>query len=379
MAYVVGIDGNEANVSNRVGSNVYAYEVLHALYAWLQKEPKFSVVVYVSSPPLDDLPVANEWWRYEVITHQPFWTLWRLPIELWRHRQIDLFYSPGHYLPSISPVPMIPTIMDIAFEFFPEQFKKKDYWQLHLLTMRSVAGAAHVIAISQATKTDIMEHYGRQSEDITVAYPGVPHNLHLPKKAVRERIKQSFALQKPFIIYVGTLQPRKNIERLVGAFEKVRANGWDGELVLAGKTGWKSHSIEERIATSSAKESIRQLGFVTDEEKYALITEAEALALPGLYEGFGIPPLEAIALGVIPVVSDRSSLPEVVGESGICVDPESIEDIARGIQQALAFTSGEKQKLMTTLQSHAEQFSWQRTGEVIGNVLWETLSGSRVM
>lgn len=379
MKYTVGIDGNEANVTQRVGSNVYAYEVLHALHVWLQREQKFAVIVYLSHQPLEDMPPETPWWQYEVVSHQPLWTLWRLPLALWAEKKIDLFFSPGHYLPAFSPVPVIPTIMDIAFEFFPEQFRKKDYWQLHYLTKRSVQSATHIVAISEATKNDVIEHYNRRVEDITVAYPGAPRGIHRPDQRVRTRTKSKFGLNKPYVVYVGTLQPRKNIERLIGAFETVHSAGWDGELVLVGKIGWKSSGIEQRIATSPAKEKIRQLGFVTDEEKYALIADADVLALIGLYEGFGIPPLEAIQLGTVPVVSNVSSLPEVVGDDGIQVNPESIEDIARGLQEALACTPIEKKKLLVKLQAHASQFSWERTGQVVGNVLWETLVNTRVM
>ncbi len=379
MKYVVGIDGNEANVLNRVGSNVYAYEVLHALHAWLEREQKFSVIVYVSTEPFDDLPAETAWWRYEVIAHQPLWTLWRLPLELWMHRKINLFYSPGHYLPSTAPVPMVPTIMDIAFEFFPEQFRKKDYWQLHYLTQRSVQSAEHVFAISEATKSDIVEHYGRQSDEVSVAYPGAPKNIERPSQQVRTRVRAKFGLNSPYVLYVGTIQPRKNLERLIGAFEIVRAGGWTGDLVIAGKVGWKSEGTVQRVSSSPVQAHIHQLGFVTDQEKYALISDADVLALPGLYEGFGIPPLEAITLGTVPVVSNVSSLPEVVGEEGIQVDPESVEDIARGLQEALASTPNEKKKMLDKLQAHTSQFSWERTGEIVGNVLWETLSNTRVL
>ncbi|MCD8484667.1 hypothetical protein LRY60_03640 [Candidatus Woesebacteria bacterium] len=118
MQYTIGIDGNEANVLNRVGSNVYAYELLHALHEWLNETQKFSVIVYISAAPLSDMPAETAWWQYRVVPHVPFWTLWRLPLELWQKRDIQLFFSPGHYVPSSAPVPVVPTIMDLAFEFF---------------------------------------------------------------------------------------------------------------------------------------------------------------------------------------------------------------------------------------------------------------------
>ncbi|MCD8484666.1 glycosyltransferase family 4 protein [Candidatus Woesebacteria bacterium] len=263
--------------------------------------------------------------------------------------------------------------------FFSDHFKRKDYWQLHFLTQYSGTQGQHIFAISEATKNDVIEQYRRDPEDVTVVYPAAPRNIVEPSAATRQAVRERFGIQKPFLVYVGTVQPRKNIDRLVGAFEVVRQNGWDGELVLAGKIGWKSDSIVQRIETSSARDHIRQLGFVTDEEKYALLMEAEMLVLPGLYEGFGIPPLEALLLGTIPVVSDASSLPEVVGESGIKVDPESVEDIARGIEEVLACSPAEKKKMIAALQVHASQFSWEKSGALVGETLWKLLSHTHAL
>ncbi len=377
MQYTIGIDGNEANVHNRVGSNVYAFEMLYGLHRWLEETKAFTVTVYLAQEPLSDLPAETDWWQYQVVPHVPFWTLWRLPISLWQHQEIDFFFSPGHYTPLFSPVPIAPTIMDLAFELYSDQFLAKDYWQLHLLTQRSVQNAAHVFAISEATKADIVEMYQCDAEEISVVYPGLPEKVEIPSSPSVEQVLQSKQISAPYIIFVGTLQPRKNIERLIGAFERVRQNGWDGELVLAGKIGWKSESIVQRIETSSAKKYIRQLGFVSDAEKSALIAGAEALVLPGLYEGFGIPPLEAVALGTVPVVSDVSSLPEVVGEDGICVDPDSVEDIARGIEEVLACSAAERNALLQKLQSHTQQFSWDASAKVLGEKLTELVRNTR--
>lgn len=370
---VIGIDANEANVAQRVGSNVYAFEILWALYRWLERTQRFSVRVFVAAPPLTDMPPAREGWEYVHIPQAPLWTLWKLPLALVQHSDLSLFFSPGHYVPSVTTMPVVASIMDLAYELFPEQFRTKDRRQLQWLTWWSARRARHLFAISEATQRDVIRHYGRTARDITVAYPAA----HVEKPSVEEQTKvvKKFLVRKPYILYVGTLQPRKNLERLIDAFEVLRKQGYEGELVIAGKIGWQSEGIVQRIATSTYKSAIRQIGFVTDEEKWALMAQADMLVLVGLYEGFGMPPLEAMQLGTPVVVSHSSSLPEVVGEAGVQVDPESPDSIAEGMQHVLRLTRPEKQHMVKLLQQHATQFSWDKSGAIVGEKLWELATG----
>lgn len=374
----IGIDGNEANVANRVGSNVYAWELLRAMYDYLQTKPLFSVIVYVSSELVEDWPAEQTWWQYRVIPPAKLWTQWRLPLELYRRREIDLFFSPGHYLPRWSPVPTVPTIMDIAFEFYPEFFRRKDYVQLHTWTERSVRQAKHVFAISDSTKNDVVRHYGRLESDVTVVYPAVNKVKRMPVGEVSGKLSQ-LDVKAPYIVYVGTLQPRKNIARLVGAFERLAEKGWGGSLVLAGKIGWLGEPIAARIQKSPYRDRIIQTGFVSDDEKNALIQGAECSVLVGLYEGFGIPPLESIQLGTIPVVSNTSSLPEVVGSGGVFADPHDEEDISRALQDVVKLTKAERDKRLGQMAAHASQFSWEASAETACQTLAGLISGTHVL
>lgn len=374
----IGIDGNEANVENRVGSNVYAWELLRAMYDYLQKEPLFTVVVYVSGPLVKDWPPEQEWWQYRIIPPAKLWTQWRLPLELYRRREIDLFFSPGHYLPRWSPVPTVPTIMDIAFEFYPEFFRQKDYLQLHSWTERSVKQAKHVFAISDSTKNDVVRHYGRLESDVTVVYPAVKRVKRAGAGEVAEQLTR-LGVEAPYLVYVGTLQPRKNIARLVGAFERLVENGWNGSLVLAGKIGWLGEPIAARIQASPLRDRILQTGFVNEVEKNALIQGAECSVLIGLYEGFGIPPLESIQLGTIPIVSNTSSLPEVVGSGGAFADPNYEEDIARALEDIVKLTKGEREKRLGQMVAHASQFSWEASAEKACQTLASLTHGTHIL
>jgi len=363
----IGIDGNEANVANRVGSNVFAFELLVALEKVLQGNEQVEVRVFLTQSPSPDFPVSRPGWQYVVVPHQPLWTLWRLPLALLAHRDLTCFFSPGHYLPLWSPVPTACTIMDLAYELYPDYFKKKDLWQLKWLTRWSVRQAKWVFAISQATKRDIVRLYGKPTETITITYPGKNEVLPLQREAVK--IFLAGKQLSHYLLFVGTLQPRKNLLRLIEAFEILKQQGYNGKLVLAGKIGWKAEPIVEAMQRSAVGNEIVHLGFVTDQEKTALIQGADVLVLPGLYEGFGLPPLEAMQLGTIPIVSDVSSLPEVVSEEQLRFDPENVASLVQTLNRVLKADSAQKNVWLAKLEKNAAQFNWEATARQVYQVL----------
>lgn len=364
MTKVIAIDGNEANVAKRVGSNVYAFELLQAMAQYWSKRSFLKIVVFLSAPPLADLPPESERWQYVVVPHQPFWNMWRLPLALraWRG-QIDLFFSPGHYLPTWVPAPKVATIMDLAFEFYPQYFKLKDRLQLQLLTRQSVRQAKLLFAISKQTKADIIEQY-QPAAPIEIAYPGFSKPSLLKVDLARE-ICQQLDVADEFLLFVGTLQPRKNVVRLIRAFEKITAQGYTGQLVLAGKVGWKAEQIMTALNTSVAKDQINYLGFVNKQQKQALLQRAQLLILPGIYEGFGIPPLEAVSLGTLPVVADVASLPEVIPDQSLRFDPWSEAEMVEVIQASLQLTVVQKKAKLRELNQHCQQFEWSKTAQVV--------------
>lgn len=363
--FTIGIDGNEANVSQRVGSNVYAYQLLVAMERFWQTSNDVEVVVFLSSPPQADLPSVREGWRYEVVAHAPLWNLWRLPWELrnWSQK-LDLFFSPGHYLPSWLPVPAVCTVMDLAYEHYPGFFKTRDLWQLQLFTRSAVKKSQHVFAISKATKSDLIEHYGCSKDKVTVAYPGSFKVKPLPSKEVKSQL-QFLEVNQPYLLFIGTLQPRKNIVRLVKVFEKLKKQGYTGELIIAGKVGWKAAPIMTAIKSSTVYQHIKYLGFVDHQQKKALIQGADLLVLPGLYEGFGLPPLEALQLGTLPVVSKTASLPEVINQPALQFDPLSVADMQTVIDKALHLAAPRQKKMINDLKQHSKQFDWDQTAALV--------------
>lgn len=380
----IAIDANEANVANRVGSNVYAYQLLKQLAALSAKRKNVDFTILLANPKLPDLPPARENWRYMLIQPSKLWTQWALPIHLFLHRHdYDFFFTPGHYAPRFSAVPYMSSVMDLAYLHFPEQFRTQDLWQLKKWTAYSVQHAQKILTISQFSKKEIMRHYHRAAKDIVVAYPAA----QLAPAASDREIKQFFHLhhiQKPYFLYLGTLQPRKNILTLIAAFEKFqrqlaaknqelrrkkRTEINTPQLVIAGKLGWLTEPIIERCHASAFSQDIILTGFVAENLKRPLYQHAVASFLLSLYEGFGIPPLESMQAHCIPVVSNNSSLPEVVGHNGYLVEAHNETEIAQTLFELLQLSHKEKEKIDKSMQKQVNRFSWQRSAEI----LWQEL------
>ena len=383
----IAIDGNEANTTNRVGSNVYAFEILHQLWKLTSKPQKFHCTVLLAQQQAADFPPARKNWQYAIVKPARLWTQWALPFHLfWYQKKYDLFFTTSHYAPRLSVIPYVSGVMDVAYLEFPEQFRRNDFYQLKYWTRYSVKRAAKVITISQYSKQQIHTAYGRPLNDIVVASPAVS----LPRSSSPLRTKAFFRKfkieKKNYILYVGTLQPRKNLENLIEAFEtfsrsyaanqlKKRAVDFTEysppppQLVLAGKVGWLAKGIQDRIKSSALKDQIIVTGFVSDDLKPQLYKQARATILIGLSEGFGIPPLESMSVGTIPIVSNTSSLPEVIGSAGILVDPTKPLKIAEAIREAWNLPASKQQQFEKKAKKQLSQFTWQKTGKTILNTL----------
>lgn len=378
------IDGNEANVTKRVGSNEYAFQLLTALAAVLKDRADVHITVALATQPQRDLPKGSSRWKYVVFGPTQFWTQLALPIHLYFHKdEYDIFFTPGHYAPRWSSVPYISSVMDLAFLKYPKQFRRKDTLQLTNWTSYSVRRAQKIITISQFSKSEIVRLYKIPREKIAIAYPAVQDPEKLTKGTVR-KVLRKFHIETPYLLYVGTLQPRKNLEKLVDAYEVVlqeqKASMHRDELpqlVLAGKAGWLTEHILQHIQVSPAKKHITLTGYVSETEKQALLQDATAVVQVGLYEGFGIPVLEALKNEKPVVVSDTSSLPEVAGEAGIYVQADSVDSIAGGLRRALSLNAKERAHIEKLSREHARQFDWQKSAEVVVETLESVVKSLR--
>jgi glycosyltransferase involved in cell wall biosynthesis len=382
----IAIDGNEANVLERVGSNVYAFELLTALERLTQSQPSISCTILLATSPINDLPKARPGWQYRVLTPKPFWTQWALPLHLFAEKNTySLFFTPGHYAPRLCPIPYVSSVMDTAYLDFPEHFKPRDLLQLKSWTAYSVKHARKVIAISKATKYSVIKQYQKNPADVVVAYPALDTKPHRMNPQQKRDFFAQHGISEPYVLFVGTLQPRKNVITLIEAFE-LASERWSShlqhgtsikntlspsfstnplKLVLAGKIGWMAESTLQRIARSPLRDQIILTGFISEAEKQLLIERSSCLTLLGLHEGFGIPPLEALAYGSIPVVSNTSSLPEVVGAAGFTVPPTNSEAVARILEKILTLPKAKRRLLQKKGRAQAEKFSWERSAKIV--------------
>lgn len=365
---IIGIDGNEANIKNRVGVNTYAHELLWGFWK-LQGEwgNKHKLIVLLKKEPLEDLPSPTNCFEYKVIKGGGGWILKKLTPYIYRHsKQFDLFFSPSHYVPFLAPMPKYCSIMDLGYLEFTGQFMKKDFWQLKLWTAMSIFVSKGVFAISNSTKDDIVRHYphaGSKTYVTPLAYDSKKFNLNIKNDDVR-RIGSRHSIVTDYVLYLGTLKPSKNIDGLVQAFSIIndKCQMPDGlQLVIAGKKGWMFEPIFKKAKDLGLEDRIIFTDFLPEEEKPALIKGAKVFVLPSFWEGFGLDILNAMACGVPVVASNVGSLPEVVGDAGILVDPKNPESIAEGINKVLSLGKTDYNSMIERGLSQVARFSWEKT------------------
>ncbi len=360
---IIGLDGNEANVKNRVGSGVYAYELL----SQFAKNKSHQFTVYLKEKPQSGLPNEAANFIYKVFGPRKMWTQFALPIKLTFGKKPNVFFSMGHYGPRFSKVPYVVTIHDLSYLYFPELFNKNDLYQLTNWSKYSINNSKHIIAVSKKTKEDILKNYKIPSAKVSVTYEGYDENRFKPQsKAAIDKVKAKYKIERDYVIFVGTLQPRKNIGGLIKAFDQLirdqRPENRDLKLIVVGKKGWLYESIFQIVKDLKLQNKVIFTDFAPDSDIPALISGARCYVLPSLWEGFGIPVIEAQACGVPTIVSNVSSLPEVVGDSAILIDPNSTKSIAIAIEKVLV-SEKTRTDLVAKGFKNIKRFSWQKCAQ----------------
>lgn len=360
----IGIDGNEANVEKKVGISEYVYELLLQFNKMQGANAKFEI--YLKDIPRDDFPPEGENWHYHVFGPRKLWTQFALPLRLYiTKKRPDVFFSPGHYAPRFSPVPQVISIMDLAFFHFPEYFTRKDLAQLKSWTAYSIKRADAIITISHASKDDIIKQYTIPEEKIYVIYPGIKAGMTLQHSvSAMNELKAKYSLSGKYILFVGTLQPRKNILRLIEAFSilsKKRAFS-DIELVIVGKKGWSYEEILQAPEKFAVGDRVKFLDFVPDEDLPLLYQQAQCFVLPSLYEGFGLPVLEAMKHNCPVITSNVSSLPEAGGDAAVYIDPLSVSDIAEKLEKVLS-DKNLRNTMIEKGRRQIQKFSWEKAAK----------------
>lgn len=287
-----------------------------------------------------------------------------------RKQKFDLMHNMAFVTPLLSSVPNMVTVYDLSFMHFPERYKSSKRIYLQTQTKRSCRSAKHVVTISQSAAEDIHTLFGIPKEKIDVIYPGVHEKFQPLPIADVETFKQQNKLHHPFILHVGTLQPRKNIPLLIDAFAQLQHP--TAELILVGGKGWLYDEIFAKVQAYNLEDRVRFTGYVPEEDVPYWYNSADVLAFPSIYEGFGMPVAQAMACGTPVVASNSSSLPEVVGDAGFLFDPNSAIELAQHLDNILANPSlaeALKKKGFT----QARSFSWQQSGQKMVNIYQKLL------
>lgn len=359
---VIGIDGNEANIDRKVGIGEYAYELL-LQFAKAKEDVKFEV--YLKENPGIEMPVPTSNFKYRIVGPKKLWTQFGLPLNLFIEKRPDVFFTPTHYAPRFSPVPSAISIMDLSFIHFPQLFAKKDLYQLVSWTKYSVKNAKAIFTISQSSKDDIIDIYGVDDNKIFVTYPGIKEGSN-GKILTMDDLRKKFGIDKNYILFVGTLQPRKNIIKLIEAFSKIERENLI--LVIVGKKGWLYEDILSAPQKFGVLERIKFLDFVEDKDLPSLYQNATCFVLPSLYEGFGLPVLEAMKYGCPVLVSNVSSLPEAGGDAAIYFDPKDANDIKEKIEKVIS-NPKLRSEMIEKGKLQIKKFSWEKTARETLRVL----------
>lgn len=376
---IIGIDGNEANVSRRVGIGEYAFELLKQ---FSNSNPpaggqNSKFVIYLKDNPLPDMPKETENWKYRVLKPGRLWTQGRLPLDLYLHKpRPDVFFTPSHYAPRFSPIPTVISIMDLSYLYFKELFNVEDLHQLQSWTAYSVKKAKKILTISNSSKNDIIREYNVASTNVIVTYPGIKEKIVLnPNIYAMNKLRQKYNLNENFILFVGTLQPRKNIQKLIEAYAQVTAqkdSPEDLQLVIVGRRGWLFEDILNAPKQQGIEERVKFLEDINDEELDVLYKHALCFVLPSLYEGFGLPVLEAMRAGCPVITSNVSSLSEAGGDACLYVNPDNVDDIKEKILK-LVTDPKLRQALIKKGKKQITKFNWENTAKETLKILEEVV------
>lgn len=375
----IGIDASRALSARRTGTERYNRELIKALLA-LETEHEF--LLYVPMRVLDREFLASKARLIVIPSRMPggrLWTHTALGPYTWRHRP-DVLFVPAHVLPLLGPRPSVVTVHDLGYEHFPEAHPARERWYLRWSTRRHVRVATRVIADSQATKNDLIRLYGADPERIHVVYPALDSDFRPEFDRNRQlTVRRSYGLpdQAEYIFHVGTLQPRKNLERLIEAFALVRRELPRRQLflILAGSPGYQSRLLYDKVRALGLEGVVRFPGFVRVHDLPALYAAASCYAFPSLYEGFGFPVLEAQASAVPLVCARASSLPEVAGEGALYFDPLSVEAMAAALIRVLT-DADLRARLVAAGQANLTRFSWPQAARAILAVLEQAAASS---
>ncbi len=360
-AMIIGIDASRAATAQRTGTETYSQQLLRAMpdvdgghrFRLYSSRPLSIELIWPAGLPANVEP--------RVMPFPRLWTHVRLSGEM-LVRSPDVLFVPAHVLPLIHPRRSVTTVHDLGFLRYPEAHTPSQRRYLQWSTGWSARNSRRIIADSAATRRDLIDAYRIESDKIRVVHLGRDDSLAPVKDASRlAAVRERYGIDGRYLLYVGTIQPRKNLARLIDAFAAIAGDraALDVQLILAGKPGWLYDDLQQIVQRHGLETRVRFPGYVDACDLPALISGAAAFVFPSLYEGFGLPVIEAQSCGVPVMTSNNSSLPEIAGDSALLVDPHDVDAIAAAMKRLI-----EEPELRAELTrrgfENVKRFSWEK-------------------
>lgn len=403
---IIGIDGSRAFLEQRTGTENYSYQLIKNM-SLIDTQNRYLIYIRRGQNPGRDWP---ENFKFQILNFKFLWTQVGLALQTFID-PLDVLFVPSHTLPLIRKPSLktVITVHDLGAEYLPRLHQLKQRIYLKLMTLYQIKTASRIISVSKATKKDLMKKIGLESEKIGVVYEGVDKTVfkQIPNDAVNDIVKKYDLERGKYFLFVGTVQPRKNLERLIRAFNVFQKTQKDPDLqkmrkseirnsyntnsseiqsysefsgkrklniklVLVGNKGWKSDDIYKLPKELGIEDRVRFLGRVSDQELTALYNGAIALTYPSLFEGFGLPILESFACGCPVITSNTSSMAEIAGDAAILVNPESEEGIFKGM---LSLYQNDSQRLSLINKGilRCKNFDWKDAARKTIDILEKTV------
>ena len=359
----IAIDAH--TVGTKLGGNEsYAVNLIEAL---AEIDSVNHYTIYVTTNEARDR-FSNRWANFKVRSTLPHTPLIRIPITLsaeLRKNPVDVLHV-QFTAPPFAPCPVVVSIHDLSFEHLPQTFNRRSRTQLRLTVRHSARRAARILSLSEHTRRDIIETYGIKPQRVTAIPLAAPEHFG-PILDTRElqRVRHNYGIDRDYILSVGSIQPRKNLARLVRAYASLRGECSADELprlVLVGKCAWLYDETLRALDETNVKDAVVLTGYVPESDLPALYSGALCFVYPSYFEGFGLPPLEAMKCGAPVIVGNKTSLPEVVGDAALAVDPFDIDSIAGAIRR-LINDSALRRELSVKGQKRATEFNWRETAK----------------
>lgn len=367
----IAVDASPAAKRPRTGTEFYT---LHLVLSLAEVDESNEYTLLLNDEVPEEFATLPPNFGPRPIPQSRLWAQTRLARELRRDRP-DVFFAPANVIPFLHPPRCVTTIHDVAFHYFPECYSPLARWYLELTTRFALSRAVRVISVSEATKKDLVQIYGADPARIEVIHSGAPPGRDRPPSADEvASTLNGHGITPPYLLFLGRLEQKKNVPRILQAFLQLKERGIPHQLVLGGSPGVGFAEIERLIEASPFAPDIVMTGYV-GEEKECLYAAADVLVFPSLYEGFGFPILEAARYGTPVVTSRVSSLPEVAGQAALLVDPLEVDEIAEAILQLL-HDPDLRSELIERGYERLEEFDWKNTATRVLGVLEEAGRGA---